>query len=86
MKKSVKNVLATLSVSTLIAGSSVPLMAADKPADKPAAKPEAAQLKENTVGKKCAGSTKPTAKVTENKAGKKCAGSKSTAPKADAGK
>ena len=52
MKKSVKNVLATLSVSTLIAGSSVPLMAADKPADKPAAKPEAAQLKENTVGKK----------------------------------
>ncbi len=52
MKNSVKNVLATLSVSTLIAGSSVPLMAADKPADKPAAKPEAAQLKENTVGKK----------------------------------
>jgi hypothetical protein len=72
MKKSVKNVLATLSVSTLIAGSSLPLMAADKPADKPGA----AQLKENKVGKKCAGSTKPTAKVTENKAGKKCAGSK----------
>ena len=87
MKKSVKNILATLSVSTLIAGSSLPLMAADKPADKPATKPEAAQVKENKVGKKCAGSTKAAAKVTENKAGKKCAGSTAApASKADAGK
>jgi len=86
MKKSVKNILATLSVSTLIAGSSLPLMAADKPADKPATKPEAAQVKENKVGKKCAGSTKAAAKVTENKAGKKCAGSAASSVKADAGK
>lgn len=76
MKKTVKSTLASLSVSTLIAGGSLPLMAADKPADKP----EAAQVKENKAGPRCAGMKPEAAQIKENKAGKKCAGGSKSAP------
>jgi hypothetical protein len=78
MKKSVKGILASLSVSTLIAGGSLPLMAADNP--------ENDQVKEGKAGKKCAGmkksesavdgkaSIKSSAVVKDNVTGKKCAG------------
>jgi hypothetical protein len=78
MKQSVKGVLASIGISTLISGGSLPLMAADQP--------ESPQVKEGKAGKKCAGMKKvvPTVKESEvtksavelkdNVAGKKCAG------------
>ncbi|NTW51729.1 MAG: hypothetical protein HGB22_03995 [Chlorobiaceae bacterium] len=88
MKKSVKGILASIGVSTLIAGGSLPLMAADSP--------ETPQVKEGKAGKKCAGmkkaeptanvkaSKKGTAVVKDNVTGKKCAGM-TPAAKAKAG-
>jgi hypothetical protein len=84
MKKSVKNVLATLSVSSLIAGSSLPLMAADKAADKPAdqaevkaaVKPAAAAKIKNPKGNPSCKVVRKADQIKENKAGKKCAGMK----------
>jgi hypothetical protein len=92
MKKSVKNVLATLSVSTLIAGSSLPLMAADKPADKAVVKPvEKAEVKpaatakiKNPKGGTSCKVVRKAAPIKENKAGKKCAGMKPASKANDA--
>ncbi|NTV67586.1 MAG: hypothetical protein HGB06_07905 [Chlorobaculum sp.] len=85
MKQSVKGVLASIGISTLIAGGSLPLMAADQP--------ESPQLKEGMAGKKCAGMKKITPTVNESQviksaaelkdlpAGRRCGGIK---PAADA--
>lgn len=85
MKKSVKGVLASIGVSTLIAGGSLPLMAADQP--------QSPQVKEGKTGKKCAGMKKvaPTvnesqviksaAELKDSPAGRRCGG---IAPAADA--
>lgn len=80
MKKSAKGVLASFGISTLIAGGSLPLMAADNTA--------AGQLKEGKAGKRCAGmkNVAPTVKgsvviqsaseLKDNPAGRKCGGVK----------
>lgn len=80
MKKSVKGVLASIGISTLIAGGSLPLMGADNT--------EGVQVKEGTAGKRCAGMKKVAPPVKEEAviqsaaelkdlpAGRKCGGIK----------
>lgn len=78
MQKSAKAVLMSLSISALIVGGSLPLMATETP--------KTNQVQDNKGGKKCAGSKKGTSEIKDNKGGKKCAGSKQSAPKENAGK
>jgi hypothetical protein len=73
MQKSVKAVLVSLSVSALIVGGSLPLMAAETP--------KTIRVEDNKGGKKCAGMKKGTSEVKDNKGGMNCSGMKQSVPK-----